>query len=134
REQVRNVGRVRALKGELDEAVLCDLYADPCHASLATKGGELGDGEAGIVCHDDDVGLLEDLVQRRDKFAFFRSFHLPLSSWRSTFRSGPPVTYASTRYPIAALRACPPATLAGFGSKRFEPIAGLRRKTFLPPV
>ena len=70
---------VRAFQGEFDEAVLRDFHSATRLAHAGPEGRHVGDGEAGIVGDNDRPGVLEHLVQRRDRLAFLRSLQLPLS-------------------------------------------------------
>ena len=68
-------GNVRAFKSDLGETVLRDLHRGAGLPHLLAQDLHLGDGEAGIVSDDDDVGGLEDLLQRRHLLCFCRSIH-----------------------------------------------------------
>ena len=85
---------VRAFESELGEAVLGDLHAGTGVPHLGPEGRHVGDGETGIVGHDDRPGVLEHLVQRRDELAFSAlstaSLHLAANAGL-----GPPVADAA---------------------------------------
>src|SRR5262249_4782572 len=59
------------------------------------KGRHLGDTQSGIVGDDDGGGALEHRIQRRDRFAFFRSIHVflrlaPTFPWNCRLHLPPP--------------------------------------------
>ena len=59
----------------------------PASPHLLAQLLHLGDREAGIVSDDDDVGGLEDPVQRLDGRFLFRSIHVgTLFGWRPCSR------------------------------------------------
>ena len=86
-EERRNRGDIAALESDLGEAIFRDLHARARLPHLPTQMLHLGDGEAGIVSHDDDLGGLEDLTKGGDELAFFRA--IQLSSLRLAVRCLP---------------------------------------------
>src|SRR5690606_38696138 len=74
-EEIGDPLGLRTLKGNLGQAVLRDLDGTARCTHLRTKIVHLCNGDAGVAGHDNRTGSLEDFVQLRDEFAFFRSFH-----------------------------------------------------------
>src|SRR4051812_1806275 len=74
---------VRAFESDLGEAVFRDLHGSASLPHLLAQRLHLGDRETGILGDNDDVGGLEDPVQRRDGRFLFRSIHVgTLFGWR----------------------------------------------------
>src|SRR5271165_3971006 len=91
-------GDVRAFESNLGEAVLGDLNARPSGPHLLAQTLHLGDGQAGIVRHNHDRRLREDVVQGRDGVFLFRSIHGCSSPVGGP--SSPPVAHAAPRDPL----------------------------------
>jgi hypothetical protein len=128
---------VRAFESDLGEAVLRDLHGGAGLPHLLAQSLHLGDRETGIVRDDDDVGGLEDPVQRRDGRFLFRSIHVgTLFGWRlvaagcTSRPDGMRAVLAGTQSGRTTTKACPPdAKVLGRSQdpqrqvQRFEPIA-----------
>src|SRR5580704_9555841 len=89
-------GDVRAFESNLGEAVLGDLNARPSGPHLLAQTLHLGDGQTGIVRHDHDRRLGENIVQGRGCLVLFRSIH-GCSSPVGGLRGRPPVAHAAPR-------------------------------------
>ena len=95
-EQGADRSDVRAFERNLGEAVLGDLNVGACLPHLLAQTLHLGDRQAGIVRHDHDRRLGEDVVQSRDGFCLFRFVHgARLRSAEPRNLSGPPVAHAA---------------------------------------
>ncbi len=128
---------VRAFESDLGEAVLRDLHGGAGLPHLLAQSLHLGDREAGIVSDNDDVGGLEDPVQRLDGRFLFRSIHVgTLFGWRQDFPweiraagcTSRPVTHRGARTAPAGRRRKPVrrtlrASQARTPVQRFEPIS-----------
>ena len=100
-------GDVRAFESDLGEAVLGDLHGGASLLHLLAQILHLGDGQAGIVGHDDHPGGLEDLLEDADELLLFRSIHGALSGCGVSMRECRPLHLP---HPRPANRA-PEATL-----------------------
>src|SRR5262249_1419191 len=126
-------GCVRAVESDLGEPVLGDLHGGACLLHLLAQGLHLGDREASVLSHHNDRGVLEDTVERCDELFLSRSIHCKLFPvWRAPRRARDRRLRPAAR-PVANNRigrrfdALPPEPRLRY--RRFEPVAGLARRT-----
>ena len=123
-EQGADRGDVRAFERNLGEAVLGDLNVGASGPHLLAQTLHLGDGQAGIVRHDNDRRLGEDVVQGRDGLFLFRSIHgcsspvggLCVRLLHMPRRANPKDSSAATTC------ACPRSWANPAPDRRFEPL------------